>query len=54
MALQKNCLRLAKLPWYPVVVVVPTELGIEPRKQHSPTLMSVRLAPLGEALQGVP
>src|SRR5882724_8125859 len=38
----------------PVVVVVPTELGIEPRQQHSPTLMSVRLAPWGEALQGVP
>ena len=50
----EELLKTGKVAVDPVVVVVSTELGIQSCKQHWPTLMSVRLAPLGEALQGVP
>jgi hypothetical protein len=39
---------------YPVVVVGPPALGMHPRKQPSPTQLSVLLTPWGEARQGVP
>src|SRR5882724_3230225 len=37
----------------PVVVVIPAELGIEPRKQDPQPQMAVLPTPLGEPLQGV-
>ena len=39
---------------YSVVVVIPTELGVQPRKQHAEPPMAILPAPLGEALQGRP
>ena len=38
----------------PVVVVVPPALGLEPRQQPPPTLLSGRLAPWGDARQRGP
>ena len=39
---------------HPVVVIIPTELGVQPCKQPSEPPMAILLAPLGEALQGSP
>jgi hypothetical protein len=50
----KELLEAQAVSVHPVVVIIPTELGVQPRKQPSEPPMAILLAPLGEALQGSP
>jgi hypothetical protein len=50
----EELLEARAVPVHPVVVVIPPELDVQPRKQHSEPQMAILLAPLGEALQRSP
>jgi hypothetical protein len=47
-------LQAGSVPVDSVVIVVPTELGVQPLAEHCESSMTMRLAPRGEALQGAP